>query len=482
MAVAAKGVWARRLNGPVNGAGFWVLCLGLGLAIAPPAAGVELSTEVAFTTDLAQLQLAQATGTEAERELAQLLVRGRAAYQAEDFAQAQRLWRWAVTVAQERGPLEGEGLALSLVALASVKLGRLDEAAIALERGTAIAQQVPEYKQQGLEVRLTMAQGQLALARGDGQRAVSKFQAAEKIYRDLGDRVGAVGAALNSAEALRSLGLYQRGLRVLLKQRSQLSDLAERSPKVAAQGWLSLGNSFRQLGQFEEALTALGRSLEISRGLSEGLEGSGGAIDGGPIEAIEVSLGLTHLAMARRGQAAGDGAAARQGKRGALQFLRFGTERSPELKVRSRLALVEAELFPRRRLSGVEQEGAFQGWLALRSTLEAMPPTRRSIGVGLEWVRHGWETYDWGVNPETVQTALVGELKRLAAAAEQLGDLRSQSQVLGTLGEIYGRAGRAVEAQALWRQSLQLANSANAPEAAYRWHWLLGKSLAKSGD
>ncbi|MEM1427668.1 MAG: tetratricopeptide repeat protein, partial [Cyanobacteria bacterium P01_H01_bin.130] len=353
-----------------------------------------------------------ASETEAERELGQLLRQGRAAYQAEDFAQARRLWKGAVTVAQEQGALEGEGISLSLVAIAAVQLGQLDEAAIALERGTAIAAQVPGQKRQGLEARLAIAQGKLAMARGDGQRAVSEFQGAEKIYGALGDRVGALGAALNSSEALRGLGLYQRGLRVLLQQRSRLSDLAERSPKVAAQGWLSLGNSFRQLGQYEEALAALGRSLEISEGLK----------DGGPIEAIELSFGLTHLAIAQRARAAGDGAVARQGKRDALQFLRFGAERSPELKVRSQLALVDAERFPRRRLSSVEQEGAFQGWLALRSTLNAMPPTRRSIAVGLEWVRHGWETYDWGVDPEVVQTALVGQLQRLAAAAEQLGD------------------------------------------------------------
>ena len=458
----------------VNGTGLLgrlLVCLGLGMAIAPSAAGFEWSA-----VNVAPFQLAQgsetASGTEAEQEFVQLLIQGRAAYQAEDFAQAQRLWKGAVTAAQEQGFLEGEGLSLSLVALAAVRLGQLDEAAIALERGSVIVPQLPEYKQLGLEVRLTMAQGQLALAQGDGQRAVSEFQKAEKMHVVLGDRIGEVGAAFNTAAALHSLGLYQRGLRVLLQQRSLLSGMAARSPEVAAKGWLSLGNSFRQLGQYEEALAALGRSREISKGIT----------DGGPIEAVELSLGLTHLAIAQRARAAGEGAVARQGKRDALQFLRVGAERSPELKVRSQLALVEAERFPRRRLSGVEQEGAFQGWLALQSTLEAMPPTRRSIAVGLEWVRHGWETYDWGVDPAIVQTALVGQLKRLATAAEQLGDLRSQSQVLGTLGEIYGRAGRSAEAELLWRRSLRLANSANAPDAAYRWHWFLGKSLAKSGD
>ncbi|MEM9770990.1 MAG: CHAT domain-containing protein [Cyanobacteria bacterium P01_D01_bin.73] len=405
-----------------------------------------------------------------------MLNSGRQAYQVEDYQRARRYWARAVDVARamERSMLEGQ--ALSWLALAQLKLGRLDGAAIALEKGEAIAQSSPDLK--SLRSRLALGRGQLNLAQGRGEDAVESFRAAESFYKASGDLVGALGAALNESQALQSLGAYRRSLRVLQNQRSRLEKMAAESPALAARGQLLLGNNLRQLGQLDEALAVLERSQELARSSDEA------ALKEGVQDAISLSLGQTHLAIAYQARTERDGILTRSSKKRAVQLLEQSLKeaRSPELKVRATLALLEAEQFPRKVLSGSDQQLHFRRWLALRLLLDAEPAGRRSVQLTLQWANYGLD-YFQGPGPQrSLQEALVPTLKRLATRTERLQDLRSQSLVLGTLGELYDRAGQTEEAQTLWRRSLKLANSANAPEAAYQWHWRLGKNLAAAGD
>ena len=447
------------LQGIFCGALTMVMIGGEAVAIAP----LPLS---------APIKVAQA---ESEQDKVQrLLAQGKKSYESQDFQRAREIFGTATDIAQGSQQWKQAGLAFSFLALVEVKLGRFEGAAIALERGAAIAQKISRPARQGLQARLALGRGELALAQGEGQRAISQFQNAAQIYGATGDRVGALGAALNQAEALQSLGFYRRSLRLLLQQRSQLAVIAEQSPAVAMQGWLSLGHRLRQLGQFEEALQSLGRSQDLAR---EIWETSG---EDSLRAEIDLSLGQTHLAIARRARLNRDGTLARTSQLNALKFLQRSAMlgRSPASKLKANLTLMEAEQFPRRQVSEGEREKFLRHWLGLRSPLEQMAPGRQSVELGLRWVRFGMDRFEGAVGRD----AVVVILRRLATQAERIGDGRSQSQVLGTLGEIYSQAGRRGEARELWRRSLQLAHGANAPETAYRWHWLLGKNLAKGGD
>lgn len=72
---------------------------------------------------------------------------------------------------------------------------------------------------------------------------------------------------------------------------------------------------------------------------------------------------------------------------------------------------------------------------------------------------------------------------RLLTAAARSGrhlDLpRVESFAIGELGELYERQGRAAEAIELARRALFLAQQANAPDALYRWHWLVARIQAQ---
>ncbi len=69
-----------------------------------------------------------------------------------------------------------------------------------------------------------------------------------------------------------------------------------------------------------------------------------------------------------------------------------------------------------------------------------------------------------------------------AEAAAKTGDARVRSFALGYEGALYEEAGRGDDARALTRQALYEASRANAPDAAYRWYWQLGRLERAAGD
>ncbi len=72
----------------------------------------------------------------------------------------------------------------------------------------------------------------------------------------------------------------------------------------------------------------------------------------------------------------------------------------------------------------------------------------------------------------------------LAAAGElaaRTKDPRTGSYAAGYLGEIHESQGELDAALALTRRALFIAQSANAPESLYLWHWQAGRILRAQG-
>lgn len=89
----------------------------------------------------------------------------------------------------------------------------------------------------------------------------------------------------------------------------------------------------------------------------------------------------------------------------------------------------------------------------------------------------GMQTGNDGILPDTFSA--LGEAARIARRLELA---RAESLALGELGELYARQGKAAEALGLARRALFLAQGANAPDALYRWHWLIARLNARSGQ
>jgi CHAT domain-containing protein len=71
--------------------------------------------------------------------------------------------------------------------------------------------------------------------------------------------------------------------------------------------------------------------------------------------------------------------------------------------------------------------------------------------------------------------------RRAAEAAAQANDERLRSYALGYLGELYERDGRLEEARELARRALFAAQTADAPDALYRWQWQLARIHRAAG-
>ena len=67
-------------------------------------------------------------------------------------------------------------------------------------------------------------------------------------------------------------------------------------------------------------------------------------------------------------------------------------------------------------------------------------------------------------------------------AAVDAGDRRLHSYALGYRAALYEEAERTSEALTLTRRALREADAANAPDAAYRWQWQLGRLQRRAGN
>jgi len=118
---------------------------------------------------------------------------------------------------------------------------------------------------------------------------------------------------------------------------------------------------------------------------------------------------------------------------------------------------------------------------AARTELAALVTEARALPAGearAQLLLHlGRSQAAAGAGPVAVET-----LRAAASAAQQAQDERLRSFALGWEGELYERAGRRAEALDLTRRALFAAQTADAPDALYRWQWQLGRLRLADGD
>ncbi len=73
-------------------------------------------------------------------------------------------------------------------------------------------------------------------------------------------------------------------------------------------------------------------------------------------------------------------------------------------------------------------------------------------------------------------------LNQALTIARAIGDRRSESFALGSLGQLYEAQQQTAPALQYTRQALFAAQSAQAPDSLYRWQWQLGRLLRLQGD
>ena len=410
----------------------------------------------------------------------ELLQQGREFFQAQQFSQAVTVWQQAVTDFNNEGDRLNQGLGLNYLSLAYQKLGQWPEATSAIASCLSLLP-TRDNNHLGLEELSILGQalntqGHLKYATGESAAALTLWEEAEAIYAQMNDTEGAIGSKINQAQALQALGLYRRSRKTL--EVLELSLRNEPDSLIKATGLRSLGNTLRAIGDLDKSREVLQQSLNISQNLDLPLE----------IAAAQLSLGNTARAIAKNALALQDKRTANTELKNALDAYEQAAEISPSgiIGVRSQLnqisLLIDTPKFNDAKplLPSIQQQ------------LEGLPISRQSIHarinfahslMGLLFDRDSLLVTQSGetVNQQSSIYLIANQLAKAVQEAKTLKDPRSESYALGGLGRLYELTKQFPEAQTLTEKALSIAQSINASEIAYHWHWQLGRVLKEQG-
>ncbi|MEL6813711.1 MAG: CHAT domain-containing protein [Cyanobacteria bacterium J06598_3] len=418
-----------------------------------------------------------------------LIDQGTALFASGQLAAAADRWQQAATEYASQGNPLAQARALHYLALAQFNLGQWTLAQRVNTESRQLLAAIAESGTAEGDAALLGAslnlKGQLELVLGQPEQSIETWQQAAAAYAAAQDLTGQLGAGLNQAKALQTLGHHQRSQRLL--EQLLLAIKSQPDNTLKATGLQLLGAALQSMGDLEQSQTRLSESLEIVQQLAATTP-----LVGDQISATRISLGQT--------------LAARQDTAAAL-----GQYQQAEAIAAHRLSRIEAQLHQLQLLVNTEQWSPAQLLISrLPAQLEALDPSRDSVyatvNFAASWIQMAQatgpsalknsrfsatsNTAQSGTAQSGVQGAVQGPVQRTDIArllstalksARTLSDTRAESFVLGQLGHLYEMAGQWPEAQQLTAQAVALAEGIDAPDLRVDWQWQLGRLLKQQG-
>ncbi len=416
------------------------LCLALGIPGMLPGVLPVQSSE---TNPDSQVLVPQTQLQQAQIQQVQQL------YEAGQFTPAIGILQQAAQTYKAQGDRLRQAMTLSNLALVYQQLGQLNLATQAIQNSLALLQQIEHEQSDREDMQSVLAQtldiqGELQLELGQPENALETWQRTEKIYTQLNEPEGVTRSRINQAEALQTLGFYRRALTLL----SDLSQSLQTQPdsRLKAVELRSLGDTLQLTGDSEQSRQALHASLVVAQHLQLLPE----------ISAALLSLGNT--------------ATAQQDTQAAIAFYQQAAQQAtaPLTQIRARVNLLPL-LFKTQQTAEAEDL-----IVQLSPQLTALIPSQASIYATLHLAQTLIDSQKNQPAAKLLATAI--------AQARELGDRRTESYGLGTLGGLYEHTQQWAQAQELTQQALNLTQSISAPEMAYRWNWQMGRLLRRKGN
>lgn len=369
-------------------------------------------------------------------------------YTAGRFAEAVKLLQQALPAYQKSGDTVGQAVILSNLALNLHQLGQIYSATEAIEQAIAILQKTPNSSQRlPVWAQVWDVKASLELAQGKPEAAVSSWETAASIYQQLQDSNKAILAQVNQAQALQALGLYRREISLLRNLTTYVAQLPDSLAKAAS--FRNLGEALVLIGNFNQAQTHLETSLKIAQQLQ--------------------SPEATALAYLSLGNLAYLPGSSTEEKNIALGYYQKAAVTSTTATTK-----IPAQLNRLRLLIELEQWPVAQAlYPEIQSQIANLPLGRSAIYAQVNLAQSLLELRLKFPNPSLETIAKILAVAR--QQAQQLQDVRAESFVLGNLGHLYELSHQWSIAQDLTRQALNLSESIQATDIAYRWQWQLGR-------
>lgn len=384
-----------------------------------------------------------------------LYEQGRKFYEAEQFAEAVKVWQQAISAFKTSGDELRQAMTLGDLSLAYQQLGNWSEAENAIAQSLNLLETTQNINAKERSQILAQAldiKGRLQLAQNKAEDALNTWQLSVDIYKKIGDNKAVIRNRINQAQALQALGFYRQAEK-MLKETTKILQSQPNSPLKVA-GLRSLGNVVQVTGDLETSRQILQQSLAAALSLP----------DKQAVGDILLSLGNT--------------ARAQQDVTAAMEFYQKAATIATLPTTR-----IQAEVNQLRLLVETNKFDALQALSSqIQTQLAELPPSRTAISARINFAQ-SLTQFRKKTSTDTPSWLNIAQL--LSPAIEQarsLQDQRTESYALGVLAEVYEQTQQWSDAQNLTQQALLMAQAINAQDIGYRWQWQLGRLLKAKGD
>lgn len=378
--------------------------------------------------------------------------------------------------------------------------GEFSKAIDSLEEAASLWQE--ESRWQPLAITLTNL-GRVQLASGKSETAVDTWENAIALYRDHAENDPAISRLQRYlAYAFQELGLYNQACESLtqsLQVSSQLcgeQGLATQDLTVSAStdplqisAWQALAEVFRQTGRLEESQQILSRLQKLSLPYSEQ-------------DRIALSLGNTYKALADQ----------RRDRAAPIQFKTLPWRCQPidipdSAQQNYQNALKQYQQATQSKVASVRSKAQLNGLTLLAETgqginnsfsqeidLDSFPfgPTRIYAHIKAAKTQ---ACLSQNQNQSPNWSVLENQIQRAIALSHKLEDTHAASYAVGNLGSLYEYQGwwwkqngssekareKQLKALEISDRALFLAQSVQAKNSFYQWHWQRGRLLKALG-
>lgn len=419
-------------------------------------------------------------------------------YNKKQFAEAAKLFEQSAQAYQtQKNPIQ-QALSLSNLSLCYQQLGRWDDANRVITQSIKILTTAENAKEGQLSALAQSydIQGELQLARGQGDAALKSWERVTALYTQQNKPQLVLASQVNQAQALQSLGLYRRAITLLetalklpsgstseeqllttsLKETStnslaeikgtseaKFNTLLQQIPAnpETATALHSLGDSLRVVGNLPLSYLVLQRSLTIANQLQLP----------NLIPLIQLSLGNTVRTQINPDTGKLDPQAVQV----ALNFYQqVGASASNDLNVQAQVNQLSL-------LVDTNQDQAAKTLLPqVQQQIEALPKSQTGIEARINLAQTMMQ-----MRKNNGSSLLIRDIAQILAVAvqqaQELGNPRTQAYALGSLGHVYEQTHQWQEAEKLTAQAVQLAQQINAGDISYLWQWQLGRVMKEQG-
>lgn len=423
---------------------------------------------------------------------AQLVQQAQQQYQHGNSVGAIALLKQAEQIYQSQAQTLPQAQVLALISLAQQQLGNWQLARVNLDDSLALISSIPpsSSKTQVL-AQIRNTQAHYLFDTGQYNEALTDWQQAEQLYRQIKDRPGISGTLLDQAQALENMGFYRRACdRILIAfeqpdyscsrlTENQISTVMQQA-ETEAQPWQveglnSIGNSLLLMGK----LSLAKRFIQASHSIHSSL------LNDSPTTKAKIllSLGNINKAIALRSKEQEDLASFTTHSQKAIQYYQqLEAQTSTPITKADKLAAQLNQL----SLAIVTQKWSRAKSLALKIRLthnfkrNLYAEVKFAHSLELLKQQHISLRYSWQDIVDIYLDAI--------AQAQLTNDRAIESYALGYLGtlcqnkNIKQNIKLNFTAQQLLEQALVLAQTLPAPEIAYRWQWQLGKMHRQRGE